>query len=373
MKDKELYRLIDNMKPDSCLKNRICNAVESKDIIRSERKPVFIPVVMMLLICVNLGAMTLFFTGEKLNSKWSESGVSSFEQDSTIDKSGITMQDQIESFLKEISQNDYDWFDVQNYHVNLPYGTSPWYSMGIYDLDLRFNTDFTYSEDPNVTMRYRKYVQKVPVEFTGYYGSAVYTNHEYLVCYDGKGKEYENIVYVIESSFDLTKGDYFKGKSYKELLDVWYDQFDEYGLNLMYFTSENSFTFLKNTLIESDDYDGNVKGDDYQWIKICDIGNGKGVGLYSADFLYPPNNWQIPEELTDNIIPDISGMILPDAQYILDEYSIKYKVSTPAEFDNVNGSDYDLTVTSVYPMDIAGKDETVIVYTAYSSESVEMN
>lgn len=245
--------------------------------------------------------------------------------------------------------------------------------MGIYDLDLRFNTDFTYSEDPNVTMRYRKYVQKVPVEFTGYYGSAVYTNHEYLVCYDGKGKEYENIVYVIESSFDLTKGDYFKGKSYKELLDVWYDQFDEYGLNLMYFTSENSFTFLKNTLIESDDYDGNVKGDDYQWIKICDIGNGKGVELYSADFLYPPNNWQIPEELTDNIIPDISGMILPDAQYILDEYSIKYKVSTPAEFDNVNGSDYDLTVTSVYPMDIAGKDETVIVYTAYSSESVEMN
>ena len=220
MKDKELYRLIDNLKPDSCLKNRICNAVESKDIIRSERKPVFIPVVMMLLICVNLGAMTLFFTGEMLNSKWSESGVSSFEQDSTIDKSGITMQDQIESFLKEISQNEYDWFDVQNYHVNLPYNTAPWYSMGIYDLDLRFNTDYEYSEDPEDTIRYRKYVQKVPVEFTGYYGSAVYTNHEYLVCYDGKGKEYENIVYVIESSFDLTKGDYFNGKSYKELLEV---------------------------------------------------------------------------------------------------------------------------------------------------------
>ncbi|MDE5917240.1 MAG: hypothetical protein K2G62_03840, partial [Oscillospiraceae bacterium] len=362
MKEKELYRIIDNLKPDSCLKNRICNAVESKDFIRSERKPVFIPVVMMLLICVNLGAMTLFFTGDKFNSKWSEAGESSFEQDN-IEKIGITMKDQIDSFLQEISQNDYDWFDVQNYHVNLPYGTSPWYSMGIYDLDLRFNTDYTYSEDPDDTIRYRKYVQKVPVEFTGYNGSPVYTNHEYLVCYDEKGKENENIVYVLESSFDLTKGDFFKGKSYKELLDVWYDQLDEYGLNLMFFTSENSFTLLNNTLIESYNSDGSVNGGDQEWVKICDIGNGKGVEPYSEEFLYPPNNWQIPEELTDNIIPDISNMILPDAYNILKEYSINYKVSTPAEFDNVNGSDYDLIVTSVYPMDIVSKDETVIVYT----------
>ena len=66
-------------------------------------------------------------------------------------------------------------------------------------------------------------------------------------------------------------------------------------------------------------------------------------------------------------------MILSDAYNILNEYSINYKVSTPDEFDNVNGSDYDLIVTSVYPMDIVSKDETVIVYTAYSSESVEMN
>lgn len=372
MKEKDLYRIIDNLKPDSCLKNRICNAVESKDFIKSERKPVFVPVVMMLLICVNLGAMTLFFTGDKLNSKWSQTGVSSFEQDN-VEKIGITMKDQIDSFLQEISQNDYDWFDVQNYHVSMPYGTSPWYSMEIYDLEIKFNNDYVYPEDAEDTIRYRKYVQKVPAEFTGYYNGTIYTNHEYLVCYDGKGKENENIVYVLESSFDLTKGDFFNGKSYKDLLDVWYSVLDEFGLKLMYFTSENSFTLLNHTFIESYNSEGSVDGGNYEWFKICDIGNGKGVEPYSEEFLYPPNNWQIPEELTDNIIPDISHIILPDALSILDDYSIKYKVILPEEFDSVNGRDDDLTVTSVYPKDIVSKDETVLVYTSYINESVEVS
>ena len=54
MKKNELYRSIDSIKQDKSLKNRVMNAVETKDRIVVHKRPFFIPAAAAVLLAVNI-------------------------------------------------------------------------------------------------------------------------------------------------------------------------------------------------------------------------------------------------------------------------------------------------------------------------------
>ena len=55
MKKTALYRSIDGIKPDDCLKEQILKAAEENDVVTVIKRPVFVPVMIALLLCLNVG------------------------------------------------------------------------------------------------------------------------------------------------------------------------------------------------------------------------------------------------------------------------------------------------------------------------------
>ncbi|MGN0622257.1 MAG: PASTA domain-containing protein [Porcipelethomonas sp.] len=339
MKKKELYRIIDNLKPDSCLKNRVSDAVESKDKIRTEKRPVLIPAVMMLLICVNLGAMAAFFGGDSLNSRWSDTETIPVESMGSRKNSGkIIMEQQIDDFFSEISVNEYDCFTVYDSDSINPYAESPWYF-------IVSGTDFGMNNiDTGGGYVYRRYVQTVPEEVTGYSGR-VYTNHEYIVRYDGNGFERENAVYVVESSADFTKGDFFRGKSLETDFEAWDQEEKDKGeySDFLFFLSEDDFECVRHFYLT----------DEWQSDSVSHYSNAS-------------NYWKGKDTSGSIVLPNLTGKKYTEAVQILEQINTGYRIIYPSGYSEEEGNESDLVVSAYSPSDlIINSDDTINVYVSF--------
>jgi hypothetical protein len=208
---------------------------------------------------------------------------------------------------------------------------------------------------------YRRYVQQVPQSVTGYSKSNVYTNHEYIVKYDGLGFERENIIYVLESAASFTKGDFFSGRT----LDTEFDEWDEKGLdtdgcNIMYFISEDEYVCMREL---SDPDAANENPESWgRWIFHSDYGEEDAEQLYNIT-MSDENCWAAPDTGRCRIVPDIIGESGSQAEQILEQYGVTYKMVYPYGYNQYLSSNDAYVVKSLYPdSDVVSMNDVVRVY-----------
>lgn len=191
MKKAELYRSIEGIKPDRSMKNRIMTAAEANDKITVSKKPVFLPVAVAFLLVINLGVIANLMAGDNFSSKHNG------EDNSFYGNSTDEFSDYAEKVYKEITEHDYKKIEFLQEDNYFPFTDKPWFEM--YSIDtIKKGAVETGAENAgaeNVFVKYIKYIQTI---------DGIYTNHEYIIGYDGNGYEKENILSITESNVDYS-------------------------------------------------------------------------------------------------------------------------------------------------------------------------
>ena len=188
MKKAELYRSIEGIKPDRSMKNRIMTAAEANDKITVSKKPVFLPVAVAFLLVINLGVIANLMAGDNFSSKHNGED-NSFYGNSTDEFSYYA-----EKVYKEITEHDYKKIEFLQEDNYFPFTDKPWFEM--YSIDtIKKGAVETGAENAGVTNIFVKYIQTI---------DGIYTNHEYIIGYDGNGYEKENILSITESNVDYS-------------------------------------------------------------------------------------------------------------------------------------------------------------------------
>lgn len=188
MKKAELYRSIEGIKPDRSMKNRIMTAAEANDKITVSKKPVFLPVAVAFLLVINLGVIANLMTGDNFSSKHNG------EDNSFYGNSTDEFSDYAEKVYKEITEHDYKKIEFLQEDNYFPFTDKPWFEM--YSIDtIKKGAVETGAENAGVTNIFVKYIQTI---------DGIYTNHEYIIGYDGNGYEKENILSITESNVDYS-------------------------------------------------------------------------------------------------------------------------------------------------------------------------
>ena len=188
MKKAELYRSIEGIKPDRSMKNRIMTAAEANDKITVSKKPVFLPVAVAFLLVINLGVIANLMTGDNFSSKHNG------EDNSFYGNSTDEFSDYAEKVYKEITEHDYKKIEFLQEDNYFPFTDKPWFEM--YSIDtIEKGALETCAENAGVTNNFVKYIQTI---------DGIYTNHEYIIGYDGNGYEKENILSITESNVDYS-------------------------------------------------------------------------------------------------------------------------------------------------------------------------
>ena len=188
MKKAELYRSIEGIKPDRSMKNRIMTAAEANDKITVSKKPVFLPVAVAFLLVINLGVIANLMTGDNFSSKHNG------EDNSFYGNSTDEFSDYAEKVYKEITEHDYKKIEFLQEDNYFPFTDKPWFEM--YSIDtIEKGALETGAENAGVTNIFVKYIQTI---------DGIYTNHEYIIGYDGNGYEKENILSITESNVDYS-------------------------------------------------------------------------------------------------------------------------------------------------------------------------
>lgn len=188
MKKAELYRSIEGIKPDRSMKNRIMTAAEANDKITVSKKPVFFPVAVAFLLVINLGVIANLMAGDNFSSKHNG------EDNSFYGNSTDEFSDYAEKVYKEITEHDYKKIEFLQEDNYFPFTDKPWFEM--YSIDtIKKGAVETGAENAGVTNIFVKYIQTI---------DGIYTNHEYIIGYDGNGYEKENILSITESNVDYS-------------------------------------------------------------------------------------------------------------------------------------------------------------------------
>lgn len=188
MKKAELYRSIEGIKPDRSMKNRIMPAAEANDKITVSKKPVFLPVAVAFLLVINLGVIANLMAGDNFSSKHNG------EDNSFYGNSTDEFSDYAEKVYKEITEHDYKKIEFLQEDNYFPFTDKPWFEM--YSIDtIEKGALETGAENAGVTNIFVKYIQTI---------DGIYTNHEYIIGYDGNGYEKENILSITESNVDYS-------------------------------------------------------------------------------------------------------------------------------------------------------------------------
>ena len=191
MKKAELYRSIEGIKPDRSMKNRIMTAAEANDKITVSKKPVFLPVAVAFLPVINLGVIANLMAGDNFSSKHNG------EDNSFYGNSTDEFSDYAEKVYKEITEHDYKKIEFLQEDNYFPFTDKPWFEM--YSIDTiekgAVETGAENAGAENVFVKYIKYIQTI---------DGIYTNHEYIIGYDGNGYEKENILSITESNVDYS-------------------------------------------------------------------------------------------------------------------------------------------------------------------------
>lgn len=185
MKKTELYRSIEGIKPDKSMKNRIMTAVEANDKITVQKRPVFLPIAAAVLLVVNVGLVGNFFMGNNFISRWTENESLVYGSSSASEFS-----DYVDTVYKEITEHDYTGVKIMQRSNYNPQEDKPWFEL--YSIDV-LNKGTSEAVDENADSVFVRYIQKI---------DGIYTNHEYIIGYEGYSLDKENIISITESNVD---------------------------------------------------------------------------------------------------------------------------------------------------------------------------
>ncbi len=398
MRKTELYQSIDSIKQDDELKERILTAVEERDKIVVIKRPVFVPVMIALLLCLNIGMMARLVINNK-----SQVNMAEFKARTTLSSISPTTNQSMESiiqgtddmenefqnikenlfqnekkkFIQELEYNDYnivnEWSSDEMYDIQ---STLPWYKD---NGDTLLNSgDYTFrryvevivlnenaSKDEGCIYSLNSYDEETKCgEF-----NIAYTNHEYIIGYDGQGYDFDNIISITES--DITNKSYDKERikeasvidagTYKEAIrirvsdialgngDIVNDSIYPLGLYLMFpsksFKNDNCifYEYMAEKLVESPNYMDIA----YQSIelKFLMTPNGKDVTDkfdnyedYWKETVYSTQK-SVVKKVT---VPDVVGMSIEEAKAELEKVGLtitsrtyEYPENTETKYNNV--------------------------------------
>lgn len=221
MKKTDLYRSINGINQDACLKEQILKAAEENDVVTVIKRPVFVPVMIALLLCLNVGmaAKLVIFNKSQVNMsefKARTSMSSAADLDSELEELERELDAQKQQELniqkqKEAAEMQQSKFEavkaeflgfIENEKSCIYYEMEP-SGNNVTDEPPEFLvSDTAYQENEN--NNFRRYVEVIDYpevsadEFNYSYSYAI-TNHEYIIGYDGNGFDNDNIVSITKS------------------------------------------------------------------------------------------------------------------------------------------------------------------------------
>lgn len=221
MKKTDLYRSINGIKQDACLKEQILKAAEENDVVTVIKRPVFVPVMIALLLCLNVGmaAKLVIFNKSQVNMsefKARTNMSSAADLDSELEEmereldalkqQELNMQKQKEA--AEMQQSKFEAAKAEFLGFIESEKSCIYYEMepsgnNVTDEPPEFLvSDTAYQENEN--NNFRRYIEVIDYpevsadEFNYSYSYAI-TNHEYIIGYDGNGFDNDNIVSITKS------------------------------------------------------------------------------------------------------------------------------------------------------------------------------
>ncbi|MCI7803484.1 MAG: PASTA domain-containing protein [Oscillospiraceae bacterium] len=392
MKKMDLYRSIDGIKPDDCLKEQILKAAEENDVVTVIKRPVFVPVMIALLLCLNVGmvAKLVIFNKSQVNmsefkARTSMSSAADIDSDMNElqkeleaqeaekqleEEEKLKMQQELEAANREKQAMEFEaakaefleFLESEKSHVytEMEILGDYVYLQGMTPAYLLDDTAYQESENNN----YRRYVYVVDYtaksdnEFTEV--DFAMTNYEFIIGYDGEGVEPDNIVSItkskaefenvtedmIQSALERVNSDESKEKIIA-LGQQKIDEFEKAGESESDYTISNCYCLFKNSqdspqivfeIIESVlCYDGN-----WENIEFYVDENGEDVTYsvehssrsYWNETVYSPYKGY-PKTV---IVPDVTGMSVQEAQEAIEAAGLKvssryYEAPTDIDFE----------------------------------------
>ncbi len=246
MKKTDLYQSIDTIKQDKCLKKHIMQAVSEKEKAVPVKRPVFIPIMIAALICLNFGmaAKLVIFNKSQVNMSEFKARTSISSSQSTsptddeslqnaerknLEKEAAQALEEKRKLLEEQLQRDQMEMNSEAVHAVMKQDefnaakekflneftdnqykmVEEWTSDSLGHHEIIFpyiSSVISQQNDQSQKYTFRRYVQYTSfVEGQTSSGNDLfryaYTNHEYIVGYEG-GFDIENIVSVTESIYN---------------------------------------------------------------------------------------------------------------------------------------------------------------------------
>ncbi len=422
MKKTDLYRSIDGIRQDDCLKEQILKAAEENDVVTVIKRPVFVPVMIALLLCLNIGmvAKLVIFNKSQVNmsefkARTSMSSAADIdselealesqkeleqqqmealqkemeeqrrqalekaEEQSRVEEERLEMQEQMNAAEKEMKQAEFEMAKAEflEFLQNESYvdvgmelsGDNVTDEIPAYLLD-----DMSYSEGE--VNNYRRYVsvlnydEQVGDEYT--YKSYATTNYEYIIGYDGKGYEANNIVSItkskaqptdvteemIESAKAKAESDESRKKITRIARQKVAEFFDSNGYDCDYWINEAycfySYSQDSPKIIFRADT-GTWSSDDgsYKNIMFYVDENGEDMtdfvensaGDYWNETIYSQISKM--EYISVVSVPDVTGMPADAAVKVLEEVGLKV---SKRNYDPPTSTDFEYNnVTEIYP------------------------
>lgn len=408
MKKTDLYRSIDGIKPDDCLKEQILKAAEENDVVTVIKRPVFVPVMITLLLCLNVGMVAKLVIFNKSQVNMSEfrarTSMSSAADTDEIDSEMNELQKELEEqeaekqlqlkleeeklkIQQEAEKERLEYQKAKFEEAKIEFleflessphiysemqlsGDTPIEELPSYLLD-----DMSYQEnEKNNYCRYVFVVDYPEISTTGgefYTSTYAVTNYEYIIGYDGAGFDDDNIVSItrsraqptkvtedmIISAYEMVNSSESQAKI-NALARQKIDEFERPADTESYTILNSCYCFFKDSgdspqivfkMIEPIHcYDGS----DENIVFYVDE-NGEDVTYmvesssmtYWTQTVYSP---YIESETTKNVtVPDVTGMSIQDAQEAIEAAGLK---STSRYYVPPNCMDFEFDkVCETYP------------------------
>lgn len=399
MKKADLYRSIDTIKQDKCLKEHIMQAVSEKEKAAPVKRPVFIPVMIALLMCLNFGmaAKLVIFNKSQVNMSEFKARASISSSRSTSQANDELLQDEISKLQKDLmetekehqkleqekleqeinKQNEQNTQTIMNNaafddakdkflkesEYNLYEAVEEWTSDSLEQHKTALPYFLSISNKPNDQSQkytFRRYVQYIYLEEGQSSSGYAYTNHEYIIGYEG-GFEPENIVSVTESAYKNDNVDIqLLNSAYSKMLDNNVTDHEFLESRAVYIAEESFGITSSSCTISPEIYymfpldssgSANVYLSCKSEVSAAFDADGNGGGSYSSYFILDKDGNDVTEEIEKSfdyywdttyiymlsgytIIPDIIGMTADEAETALTAAGLSLGTMTYEENTN---------------------------------------
>lgn len=421
MNKKELYQSIEKISQDRHLKERILKAAEEKDEVSVIKRPVFVPVLIAMLIFLNAGLFTklvildksqISLTGFKPRS--SMNGVLPDSTENLSDNKSENVEkketdelrnksfDEIKSeFLKEISTNTYsvvEEYDIESYFD--PQAVLPFY--------IRSNYSENYDNTESSGYFYQRYVQIIndnsEYKYSGKNGEmeanskafgTAFTNHEYIVIYDGSngnGCDPDNIISITESNVNnktsdksiLEEANWLQynepliSERLSELGNIIIDRYNKEDLtdstfyinNIYYmfpFDGTGNYGYGNNNAIYQCVASVILSSNENEWISENYFLNTEAEDITKNLYDIPYGYWKdtasaVSEEKSELVeVPDIVGIQFSDAKKVIEDAGLKIGGITYIPPNNITYNMNDIVESSLNPGDIVYRNTEIYI------------